>query len=146
MRILVKPVVGYVAAVLGVIVIASIAVFNLRGSMAKTQRHWDADIDRIITQIQDKRRDMDAAALAWSEIQEPESDAGPQIPSFPQSVEHVAVHEETAPQKAQNPGGKKYSRRADQRRQSDIATSLVTLPKLAVSAAGTTTTSLFGLR
>ena len=74
MRSLANPVVGYVGAVLGVIAIASIAVFTLHGMAAKAHRHWDADIDRIIAQQQAKKLDT----VAQAEIPN-FNDAGPQV-------------------------------------------------------------------
>jgi hypothetical protein len=147
MRILANPVAGYIGAVLGVIALASFALFDLRGTTAKTQRHWDAEIDRIISQQQEKKRDMDMAIFAWSEIPEPESDASPQILALPSgSAEYQAVSDETDSQRVQNHSSKKYSRRGDRRRHHDFVTDLVTLPKVAATAAATTTTTLLRLR
>ncbi len=48
--------VGYVALVLVVLATATAAVFNLYEMTAKPARAWDADIDRIIAQQQEKKR------------------------------------------------------------------------------------------
>ena len=139
---LTTPVIGYVGAVLGVMGIASVAVFTLQGMAAKAHRHWDADIDRIIATQQGKKRTADMAALARADIP---GDDGPAIAtlttgSADDDDEPVLTRKETAQQKAQ---GKKSGQRTDkQRRQHYIPTAFATLPKFAATAAATTTTLL----
>jgi hypothetical protein len=142
----VRAVIGYVAAVLGVIAIASVAVFDMRGMAAKTHRHWDADIDRIVAHQQIKRH---LIALASAETPDVQSDAGPPIAGLttePLEAEEneAAVGNESGSQKVQNRNGKKYSRRADRRRQAQGAPANATLPNLAAVALAPIT--LFRLR
>ncbi len=135
------PVIGYVGAVLGVIAIASFAVFTLQGMAAKAHRHWDADIDRIIATQQGKKM----GALARPEIPD---DAGPQIATLTTGSidddddDPALTNEESAQQKAQS--GKKSGRRADKQQQQRhyIPAAFATLPKFAATAAATTTTLL----
>ncbi|HET7678522.1 MAG TPA: hypothetical protein VFK79_00125 [Xanthobacteraceae bacterium] len=144
-----NPAVGYVGAVLGVIAIASIAVFNLHGMAAKAHRHWDADIDRIIAQQQAKK--LDTATLARAEIPD-DGDTRPQIAALTRDAieededELAFSSEEAKSKKAQNPSSKKYSRRAERRRQHYMPAAFLTLPKFAATAAATTTTTLLRLR
>jgi hypothetical protein len=135
--------------VLGVIAIASIAVFNLHGMAAKAHRHWDADIDRIIAQQQAKK--LDTTALARAEIPE-DSDTRPRIAALTRDAieededELAFSNEEAKSKKAQNPTSKKYSRRAERRHQHYMPAAFLTLPKFAATAAATTTTTLLRLR
>ena len=144
MRSLANPVVGYVGAVLGVIAIASVAVFTLHGTAAKAHRHWDADIDRIIAQQQAKK--LDTAIPARTDI--PGNDARPQIATLTRSSveddedEPALSNEETKSKKLQNPSGKKYNRRAERPRQHYIPPAFATVPKFAATAAATTTVLL----
>jgi len=138
--------VGYVGAVLGVIAIASIAVFNLHGMAAKAHRHWDADIDRIIAQQQAKK--LDTVVLARAENPNV-SDAGPRVTALTRDAieddeDDLAFSngEEVKSKKIQNAGSKKNSRRAERRQQHYIPTAFLTLPKFAATAAATTTTTL----
>jgi hypothetical protein len=144
MRSLANPVVGYVGAVLGVIAIASIAVFNLHGMAAKAHRHWDADIDRIIAQQQAKKLDT----VAQAEIPN-FSDAGPRVTALTRDAieddedDLASSNEEgVKSKKVQNPGSKKNSRRAERQREHYVPAAFLTLPKFAASAAATTTTTL----
>jgi hypothetical protein len=146
MRSLANPVVGYVGAVLGVIAIASIAVFNLHGMAAKAHRHWDADIDRIIAQQQAKK--LDTVVLARADIPNV-SDAGPWVAALTRDAieddeDDLAFTNEEGvkSKKLQNPGSKKNSRRAERQHQHYIPAAFLTLPKFAASAAATTTTTL----
>src|SRR5687767_3223991 len=115
MRSLATPAVGYVGAVLGVIAIASVAVFTLHGMAAKAHRHWDADIDRIIAQQQAKK--LDTASPARTEI--PDNDARPRTATLTRSAgeddedEPALSSEEAKSKKLQNPSGKKYNRRSE---------------------------------
>jgi hypothetical protein len=137
-----SPVVRYVSAVLGVMAIASVAVFTLHGMAAKAHRHWDADIDRIIAQQQAKKLDM--AVLARAEIPD-ESNVRPQLAALTRGAieededELAFSNEEAKSKKLQNPGGKKYSRRADRRRQHYAPAAFATVPKFAATAAANTT-------
>jgi hypothetical protein len=140
----VRAIIGYVAAVLGVIAIASVAVFDMRGMAAKAHRHWDADIDRIVAHQQVKRQ---LIALASAESPDVQSDAGPQIAGL--TIEPIEAEDDVAPvgndsgsQKVQNRSGKKYGRRADRRRQ--VAPANATLSNLAAVALAPIT--LFRLR
>ena len=167
MRILTNPVAGYVGAVLGVIAVASFAVFNLHGMAATAHRHWDADIDRIIAQQLAKKQDAAqdaamAAAFAPVAIAEGEkSDVRPTAAAFTsdsldqdedpvtQAKGAVTKNDDAGkdeagshPRKAHNQNGKKAHRRADRRRQHYIPAVLATLPKFAATAAATTTTLL----
>ena len=143
MRSLANPVVGYVGAVLGVIAIASIAVFTLHGMAAKAHRHWDADIDRIIAQQQAKK--LDTASPARTEI--PDNNARPQIATLTRSSgeddedEPALSNEQAKSKKLQNPSGKKNNRRTE-RRQHYIPPAFATVPKFAATAAATTTVLL----
>jgi hypothetical protein len=148
MSILAKPVVGYVGAVLGVIVIASLAVFSLQGMTAKAHRHWDADIDRIIARQQAKKQG--AVKLARAETPGVQSDVGPPIAALTreplqQNEEAAASNERTSTQKLRPQAGKKSSRPPERRQQQQhyIPAAFATLPKFAATA---TTTTLFGLR
>jgi hypothetical protein len=149
MRSLANPAVGYVGAVLGVIAIASIAVFNLQGMAAKAHRHWDADIDRIIAQQQAKK--LDTTALARAEIPD-DRDTRPRIAALTRDAieededDLAFSNEEAKSKKAQNPTSKKYSRRAERRPQHYMPAAFLTLPKFAATAAATTTTTLLRLR
>jgi hypothetical protein len=146
------PIVGYVGAVLGVIAIASLAVFNLQGMAAKAHRHWDADIDRIIAAQQGKKQVTDGASVARGEIPGAAgdaSDAGPQIAALTTGSidddddEPAATNDESTQKKAQS--GKKSPRRTDKQRQQQqhyIPAAFTTLPKFAATAAVTTTTLL----
>ena len=148
MSILAKPVVGYVGAVLGVIGVASVAVFSLQGMAAKAHRHWDADIDRIIARQQAKKQGM--VALAHVETPGVESDAGPQIvalsrePLEEEDEEAAASDNRIGTAKVPSQFNKKYSRRAERRppQQHYIPAAFATLPKFAGTAATTTTTLL----
>jgi hypothetical protein len=141
------PLVGYVGAVLGVIAIASIAVFNLQGMAAKAHRHWDADIDRIIATQQEKKQALDVA-LARGDIPGVASGAGPQVTtgSIDDDDDDPAVTNESTQQKPQS--GKKSGRRTDnkQRQQHYVPAAFLTLPKFAATAAAATTTALLRLR
>jgi len=145
MSILAKPVVGYLAAVLGVISIASFAVFNLQGMAAKAQRHWDADIDRIIARQQAKKHGM--VALARRETSGVQSDVGPQIavltrgPSSEEDEEALSK-DESGVAKLQSQSAKKSSRRPERRQQHYIPAAFAALPKFAAPAATTATTVL----
>jgi len=138
------PVVGYVGAVLGVIAIASFAVFTLQGMAAKAHRHWDADIDRIIATQQGKKRTMDVAALARADVPGIQNDEGVQIAALTTGPvdddDEPALAQAPTQQRAQS--GKKSSPRADKPRQHYIPTAFATLPKFAATAAATTTTLL----
>jgi hypothetical protein len=142
MRSLANPVVGYVGAVLGVMAMASVAVFTLHGMAAKAHRHWDADIDRIIAQQQAKK--LDTAVLARAEIPD-DDDARPQIAALTRGAidkdeEELAFSNQQAnSKKLQNSGGKKSSQRTDRRRQHYIPAAFATVPKFAISAAASTT-------
>lgn len=149
MRTLANPVAGYVGAVLGVIAVASVAVFNLQGTAAKTQRHWDAEIDLIIARQQAKKQDMDTAVVsAHAEIPDEESDAGPQFAVFATGSiqededEPAFTNEGAAAQKVQNQIGKSHGWRGDERRKRHISSALATVPKFAAAAAAATTTLL----
>jgi hypothetical protein len=142
------PLVGYVGAVLGVIAIASIAVFTLQGMAAKAHRHWDADIDRIIATQQEKKQAIDVA-LARGGAPGVVRRAGPQIAtlttgSIDDDDDDLALtNEEAAQQKAQS--AKKSGRRGDKQQQQQrhyIPAAFATLPKFAATAAATTTTLL----
>src|SRR5258708_87832 len=118
MSILAKPVVGYVGAVLGVIAVASLAVFNLQGMTAKAYRHWDADIDRIIARQQAKK--LGRVALARVETPGVESDAGLQIAALTrepleEDEEAAAGDDGIGTAKVPNHVNKKSSRRAERR-------------------------------
>jgi hypothetical protein len=147
------PVVGYVGAVLGVIAIASLAVFNLQGMAAKAHRHWDADIDRIIATQQGKKQVTDGASVARGEIPGAAGDAseaGSQIATLTTGSidddddEPAATNDESTQKKVQS--GKKSPRRTDKQRQQQqqhyIPAAFATLPKFAATAAVTTTTLL----
>jgi hypothetical protein len=142
MRSSTSPVVGYISAVLGVIAIASVALFTLHGMAAKAHRHWDANIDRIIAQQQAKK--LDTAVLARAGIPD-NSNARPQIAALTRGAieededELAFSNEEAESKKLQNPSGKKYSRRADRRRQHYIPAGFATVPKFAATAAANTT-------
>ena len=141
MRSLASPVVGYVGAVLGVIAVASVAVFTLHGMAAKEHRHWDADIDRIIARQQAKK--PDTAVLARAKIPD-DIGARPQIATLTRSAiegdqDGLAFStEEAKSKKLQNPSGKKYSRRAERRRQHYIPAAFAIVPKFAATAAANT--------
>ena len=143
MSTLAKPVVGYVGAVLGVISIASLAVFNLQGMTAKAHRHWDADIDRIIARQQAKKHGM--VALARTETPGVRSDVGTQIaalttePLEEEDEEAAVGNDGIRTQKVQSRAGKKSSRRTERRQQHYIPAAFATLPKFAATAATTTT-------
>jgi hypothetical protein len=146
MSTLTKPVVGYLGAVLGVISIASFAVFNLQGMAAKAQRHWDADIDRIIARQQAKKHGM--VALARADIPGVQNDAGPQIAALTREPleednDEAAVSAVSSDgigtQKVQSQVGKKSSRRPERRQQHYIPAAFATLPKFATAAMITTT-------
>jgi hypothetical protein len=150
MSTLTRPVVGYVGAVLGVISIASFAVFNLQAMAAKGQRHWDADIDRIIARQQAKKHGM--IALARAETPGVQNDAGPQFAALTtepleEDNDEAAVSAVSAvsndgigPQKVQSQVGKKSTRRPERRQQHYIPAAFATLPKFATTAAMITTT------
>ena len=144
MRSLANPAVGYVGAVLGVIAMASVAVFTLHGMAAKAHRHWDADIDRIIAQQQAKK--LDIASPARTET--PDNNAKPQIATFTRSsgeddeYEAALSNEGAKSKKPQNPSGKKYNRRTERQRQHYIPPAFATVPKFAATAAATTTVLL----
>jgi hypothetical protein len=152
MSTLTKPLVGYLGAVLSVISIASFAVFNLQGMAAKAQRHWDADIDRIIARQQAKKHGM--VAFARAETPGVQNDAGPQIAALTREPleednDEAAVsalstlsNDGIATQKVQSQAGKKSSRRPERRQQHYIPAAFATLPKFATSAAMITTTLL----
>jgi hypothetical protein len=146
MSTLAKPVVGYVGAVLGVISIASFAVFNLQGMTAKAHRHWDADIDRIIARQQAKKYGM--VALARTETPGVRSDVAPQIaalttePREEEDDDDAVSNDGIGTQKVQSQAGKKASRRTERRQQHYIPAAFATLPKFAGTAATTTTTLL----
>lgn len=151
MPILANPVAGYVGTVFGVIAIASIAVYDLHGVAAKAHRHWDADIDRIIAQQQDKKRYMDMTALARTETPDGESGVEPQFTALStgsiEAEETASANSENGPPNVRGQGGRKYSPRAErQRQQHYIPKAFVTLPKFAATAAATTTTTLLRLR
>jgi hypothetical protein len=136
-------VVGYLGAVLGVIAIASIAVFTVRGMAAKAHRHWDADIDRIVARQQAKKQEM--VALSDAETPVMQSGAGPQIAALisePLEAEDddLANINESDSQKVRNQVRKKSARRADRRQQHYVPVAFATLPKFAVMAIATTTT------
>ena len=147
MRSLATPAVGYVGAVLGVIAIASVAVFTLHGMAAKAHRHWDADIDRIIARQQAKK--LDTASPARTEI--PDNNARLRTATLTRSAgeddedEPALSSEEAKSKKLQNPSGKKYNRRSERQRQHYIPPAFATVPKFAATAAATTTV-LFRLR
>ena len=144
MRSLANPVVGYIGAVLGVIAIASVAVFTLHGMAAKAHRHWDADIDRIIARQQAKK--LDPASLARTEI--PDNDARPRTATLTRSAgeddddEPALSNQEAKSKKLQNPSGKKNNRRTERRREHYIPPAFATVPKFAATAAATTTVLL----
>jgi hypothetical protein len=151
MRTLAKPVVEYMAAVLGVIAIASLAASQLHATAAKTHRHrdaqvWDANIDRIIAQQQEKKRLIQLAASGQVEI--PAEETGRQIAALTRgSLEDDDVDDgpqKAAPKKAQ--GDKKSTKRTDRRRQQYIPVAFATLPKFAITTAASTTTTLLRLR
>ena len=141
MRSLANPVVSYVGAVLGVLAIASVAVFTLHAMAAKAHRHWDADIDRIIAQQQAKK--LRTAGLARAEVTD--GDARPQIAAVTRAAleededDLAFSNEEANSKKLQNSGGKKSSQRTDRRRQHYIPAAFATVPKFAISAAASTT-------
>jgi hypothetical protein len=145
MSILAKPVVGYVGAVLGVIVVASLAIFSLQGMAAKAHRHWDADIDRIIARQQAKKQET--VKLARAETPGVQSDVGPQIAAPAREPQHneefAAGSDRISAQKIQRQAGKKSSRRLERRQQHYIPAAFTNLPKFAATA---TTTTLLGLR
>jgi hypothetical protein len=143
-----RPVFGYLGAVLGVMAIASIAVFTVRGMAAKAHRHWDADIDRIVARQQAKKLEM--VTLSEAETPVMQSSAGPQIAaliSAPLEAEEddLAATHEGDTQKVRNPVRKKSIRRADRRHPHYVPVAFANLPKFAVAAIATTTT-LFRLR
>jgi hypothetical protein len=143
MRSLANPAVGYVGAVLGVIAMASVAVFTMHGMAAKAHRHWDADIDRIIARQQAKK--LDTAIAARTETPD---NARPQIATLTRSSgdddddEATLSNEGAKSKKLQNPSGKKYNRRTERQRQHYIPPAFATVPKFAATAAATTTVLL----
>ncbi|MEA2984920.1 MAG: hypothetical protein QOD94_1174 [Alphaproteobacteria bacterium] len=146
MRSFASPVVGYVSAVLGVIAIASVAVFTMHGVAAKAHRHWDADIDRIIAQQQAKKLDTEATVRAEASD---DGDARPQTATLTRGAaedddeDDLAFStEEAKSKKLQNPGSKKNGRRTERRSQHYIPAAFATVPKFAASAAATSTVLL----
>src|SRR5688572_15066334 len=104
MKTLPKPVVGYVSVVLGVITIAAIAIFNLRGTPTKAHRHWDADIHRIIARQQAKKQDSNS--VPRTALPGIADEGAPQLAVLtreppPNRNEPAAIDSETAPQKVQ---------------------------------------------
>lgn len=142
MRYIANPIFGYFGAVFGVIAVASIAFFNLQGMAAKAHRHWDADIDRIVAQQQEKRHEMEMAALARAE----HPAAGPQIAALTTNSvdddDDPLDSRDAAQSKEIKQNGKKNAKRGDRRRQHFLPTAFATLPKFASTAAATTTTLL----
>lgn len=143
----------YVGAVLGVIAVASLAVFNLRGMAAKAHRHWDADIDRIIARQQEKRQDLLLAALARADIPDMTNGSGREIAAISRN-EAIAAPETTPDEiavfskpaatgpKAEVQDGQKTTQRSERRRQHFIPRAFATLPKFAATATATSTTLL----
>jgi hypothetical protein len=140
MRNAAPPVVNYVATVLAVIVTAGVAAFALNGMTAKAHRSWDADIDRIIAQQQEKKRLIEAAErveprLVYSKSQ---PDIAADIISGPldEDDELFEAREPSQPQKAQSQNaqarsGKKSAKRAAKRKQY-VPAAFVTFPRFAV--------------
>jgi hypothetical protein len=143
MRTLATPAVGYVSAVFGVIAVAYLAVFNLQGMAAKAQRHWDAEIDRIIAKQQEKKRLLESTAPGQVD---PKSvpNAEPSATTLTTGsvvLESVDTIDAVGPQKVRNQIGKRHGRRAE-RSQHFLPTAFVTLPKFAANAAATTVLKL----
>lgn len=140
------PVVGYVATVLAVIAIASIAVFNLDGMTAKTHRSWDADIDRIIARQQEKKKQVELAALDRTAPASVASDAearAAELTTGSIAEENLDNQYQTSPQKAQNQNAKRTGRRVASGGKHFIPAAFITLPKF---AATTATSTLLRLR
>jgi hypothetical protein len=144
MRRLADPVVGYVSAVVAILALATLAGLHLRGSMTRSHRHWDASIGRVIAQQQEKRLEMEIAAVPTpSELTSEAVDAALAIPELTTGQTEKAIlndHEESRSQKVQNESRRKSGRRADRKQQPPA--SVITLPQLAVTA----TTALIPLR
>jgi hypothetical protein len=142
------PVLCYVGAVLGVIAVASLAAFQLQGISARAHRHWDADIDRIIAQQLEKKREAEVAMLARAGDDGREDE--PQVAAFTTRAalddeDDDADAEQSRPRKNPSHGERKSSRRGGGERKGQqhfIPSAFATLPKFAASAAATTTTLL----
>jgi hypothetical protein len=136
------PAIGYLSTVIGVIAIASLSVLTLQGMTAKAQRHWDADIDRIVAKQQAKKPGIVLASLARTDTTGSTSDVAPGIMTVttgPASEDESRVRNgDTTKPKMQNQNGKKYNRRADKWRQHYVPAAFVTLPKFAATVATTT--------
>lgn len=145
----------YVGAVIGVMAVASLAIFNLRGMAAKAHKHWDADIDRIIARQQEKKQDLVLAALARADSPEIAGDAGREIAAISRDEliveaendpdEIAVLGKQAARQKSEASADQKTSRHVVRYRQHFIPRAFATLPRFASTATATTTT-LFRLR
>jgi hypothetical protein len=147
MRAISPPVVGYVATVLAVIAVASVAVFELNGMTAKAHREWDAEIDLIIAKQQEKKRLAEmAAAKRIDQEALAAQDAGKTVAALTTDSADEDGTQSRGPgglQRAHSQGGKKSGRRVTQRGQQFIPAAIVTtLPKFAVA----TTSTLLRLR
>jgi hypothetical protein len=143
------PAMGYLSAVIGVIAIASLSILTLHGMSAKAQRHWDADIDRIVAKQQAKKRGIVVASLARTETTGSANSSqsarvvapgNTTIAAGPMSKDESTVrNEDTLQPKIQNPSGRKYNRRADGRRQQHYLPAVfISLPKFATTTVATT--------
>jgi hypothetical protein len=147
-----RPVVTYVATVLAVIGTATMAAFSLNAMTAKAHRSWDADIDRIIAQQQEKKRLMEMAAVERMESRVVFTKSQPAIAAdvisgpLDEDDELFETRESSEPQKAQSqntpaPSGKKSAKRAAKRKQY-VPAAFVTFPRFAV----VTTSTILRLR
>jgi hypothetical protein len=131
---------SYTGAVVGVIAVASVAAFNLQGVAAKTQRHWDADVDRIVAKQQEKKRMAEWASAGQTD---PRSVAGEDIETAALATGSVDggsildTFDVIGPKKVQAQPTKKNYRQAERRTRHFIPTAFVTLPKFAASTTAT---------
>jgi hypothetical protein len=130
---LASPLTGYVGTVLGVIAIASLASFSLQNMSAKAQRHWDADIDRIIAKQQEKKRGTDVASLEPIGISTDVADESASVSAV--STGSISKTEQAMSRKSGN--GRRAARRSDRRHQHYVPTAFAALPKFAVTATTT---------
>ncbi len=131
---------GYTGAVVGVIAVASVAAFNLQGVTAKAQRHWDADVDRIVAKQQEKKRLVEWAAFGQADPRGVRDDGIETAVLTTSSVDAGSLldtFDVIGPQKAQAQSAKKITHRTERRPQHFIPTAFVTLPKFAASATAT---------
>jgi hypothetical protein len=148
------PLIGYVAAVIAVIALATLAGLHLRGSVSQAHRHWDAGVGRVIAQQKEKRREMESAALVSTANAAEAPDLSRNREPRPNEIASgsmdgksaLAKEEEDVSQKAQNESRKKSGRRAERKQQSGPATKFTSLPHMAVTAAAATTSALIPFR